>query len=197
MAEYGQSNAIVTIISTFIFIRDHFLLSGDMKRVILMLLIVVPAGITYAQNESSDSALNYGYVELGGRYLAGLGVNYERQLAISPVFSFTLGAGVGTSYSIDSRSDSWPLIVPLSAGMLIGKKRSTLELGFSRLLVKKEFYTDPEDGQEWILPTAFNIGFRKLPDASRPFFYKLDFLMYPAYFIGVLPFLGAGIGYAF
>ncbi|WP_255517944.1 hypothetical protein [Fulvivirga sp. M361] len=42
-----------------------------MKRVILMVLVVMPAGITYSQNESSDRALNYGYVELGGRYLAG------------------------------------------------------------------------------------------------------------------------------
>ena len=159
--------------------------------------IIIFFAVCFTPIMAQDGAkmkLNHGYLELGGRYLAGLGAHYERQLPVSKLFSFYFGVGMGTSYALDSEGESWSLIAPLSAGLIIGKQRSRLELGVSRLLVEEEFYTDPEDGQEWILPIAFLIGYRRLPELSGRFFYKIDFLLYQAYFIGVLPLVGVGLG---
>lgn len=171
-----------------------------MKNLIPLALLSSFVLPSYSQQEAllqeQEVLKNFGYLELGGRFIAGFGVHYERRLRLSPSFSFTGGVGAGSSHRLDQGNAHWPLIVPISAGILVGKKINHFELGASRLLVRREFYEDPEDGI-FLWPITAYIGYRKLPEDSQGFFYKINGLVYPVDFLGALPFLAFGLGYQF
>lgn len=180
-------------------IHFHFC-TCHMRNLVIAFLLVLFTLQARAQQEApaekEEKLENFGYLELGGRFLAGLGGQYERLLHVSQRLSFTVGVGLGSSHPMGSGSAHWPVIIPVSGGILLGKRSHHFEFGISRLLVKREFYEDPEDGR-FLWPITAYIGYRKLPQNPKGMFYKIDGLVYPVQFLGALPFIGFGLGYQF
>ncbi|MEM6843656.1 MAG: hypothetical protein AAF632_15620 [Bacteroidota bacterium] len=171
-------------------------LIGKILSLLFLLCTLTEVRAQVIPSLDSSTFRNVIYAELGGRFLLGGGVQYERALALTKSCSLLLGVGVGSSSRLDRAFANWPIIVPISGALSLGRRRGRWEVGFSRLLVKKAFYEDPNDEIYGILPMAGYLGYRQLPSPTRRLFFKIDLLVYPSAFYP-LPFLGGGVGYAF